>query len=720
MKRKKTVLIALLISTFFIFSPLSQLQAEERAEKSYDQVIIYMIDSLSLNDITPSTTPFLWQMQKEWGVGLLNTSAAKNRTIKNACATLSAGKPALGSSYSQLNFAAYELVNGEKAGEVFLRTTGINPQKENIAVLSINVIKNNNLKQNTGEVGTLGEKIKSQGYTTLVIGNADQPGYHARFAPVILMDKKGLVDRGIIDKSANIPDPELPALVWTNYQLLEKQAKETKGKAVMVIEYGDLYRLEAMSYLFSPAEYSQKREQLLRKIDSSIAAIEQDKKEKAASYIINLHPSLTGNNPEALLMPVFIKKAGYKGLLESFSTRREGVITLENLHFSILSSIDGKTEDPVYTKKNEDPINTLKKINRQAVFNLTNQAVILSFHAISAVIAFLLAFLFIVRQKEKKNTWLMLSFPLAIPAALLIMPLFQIGDLWLFILLSSVLAAGMTAISCLLYSATRINPVFSLAALNILLIICDTLSGFNLLKNCIMSYQLINGIRYFGIGNEYMGILIGSVITWTVLAISRYKSPVFQVLSGLLFVITILVLAFPRLGTNFGGTITACVALSFTWLGLHNRRLKTKHFIGIIILTFIVLSLMVLWDLNQPSFMQSHIGKGIRAIMEEGWPAFINIVRTKMLLHLRVINYARLGWLFLALLFLTAFIILKPSSISKNLKQANPILFTGMQGLLLGAITALVFNDSGIIPAGYLFWFAATLFLYMQIEKEEA
>lgn len=712
----------ILTIALFMFYPFTPAMAQDKPEKTYDKVIIYMVDNLALNDINPDTTPFLWQNQKNWGIGLLNTSSAKNRTVKNACATLSAGKPALGSNYSQLNFNASELINGEKAGDIFFRNTGLKPDMENVVVISIISVKDINAEQNTGEVGILGEKIKAQGYATLVAGNADRVGYHVRLAPVILMDKRGLVDKGSIDKSTNTADPELPSLIWTDYSSLEKQVKGIKGKTVALIEYGDLYRLESMASLFSPAEYSQKRQEILRKIDNSIASIEKSQQGNTASYIINLSPSRQGNDPEALLMPVFIKKAGYKGLLQSFSTRRE-VVTLENLHLSILNSVGAETEDPLYTEKNQFPIQELKRINQQAAFNFANQAPALATYALLAVLALFLAILYLSRKKSEKNILILLSFPLAIPAVLLIMPLFRIHNLFLFILLSLVLAAFLVSASLILHSTAGINPLLTIAALNILLIILDTLLGFNLVKNCIMSYQLINGIRYYGIGNEYMGILIGSAITFSVLSTTGYPARICQILSAILFAVTIFVLAFPRLGINFGGTITACVALTYAWLNINKldkkHPIKTKNAAIIMLITLMVISAMIIVDLKQPAAMQSHIGKSIRAIMEGGWLAFTNIIHSKMLLHLRVINYAKLGWLFLALLTAAAVIILKPSPVSKNLKQTDPLIFIGIQSLLLGAITALIFNDSGIIPASYLLWFAATLFIYTKATKKE-
>ena len=139
----RKILFTFLTILLVIFSLLStQLQAEDKPVPK--QVIIYMIDKLDLNDLSPEVTPNLWAIQNKAGLGLLNTLSAGERTSRNVTCTISAGKLALGSSNADLNFKANEIIQGEKAGDIFYRNTGIPPADHNIVINSIEVIKKNN------------------------------------------------------------------------------------------------------------------------------------------------------------------------------------------------------------------------------------------------------------------------------------------------------------------------------------------------------------------------------------------------------------------------------------------------------------------------------------------------------------------------------------------------------------------------------------------------
>ena len=65
---KKTLFISIYILLACLFFCLGQQAiAAESSKKPADKVIIYMIDNLSLNDITSPNTPYLWSLQNQGG-----------------------------------------------------------------------------------------------------------------------------------------------------------------------------------------------------------------------------------------------------------------------------------------------------------------------------------------------------------------------------------------------------------------------------------------------------------------------------------------------------------------------------------------------------------------------------------------------------------------------------------------------------------------------------
>ena len=83
----------------------------------------------------------------------------------------------------------------------------------------------------------------------------------------------------------------------------------------------------------------------------------------------------------------------------------------------------------------------------------------------------------------------------------------------------------------------------------------------------------------------------------------------------------------------------------------------------------------------------------------------LDIIKRKLEMHLALINYNYLGWIFLALLAGISLLVYKPSNKLMKIKNGFNKLYQGLQGIIIAAIIAILFNDSGITAA-------ATLFIY--------
>ena len=96
---------------------------------------------------------------------------------------------------------------------------------------------------------------------------------------------------------------------------------------------------------------------------------------------------------------------------------------------------------------------------------------------------------------------------MAVPVAYLLLPLFHRSSLVENLIFSWLLALVITII----ISAGRwgeIVKVWLYSMITVLLLIIDQITGAHLISCSPLGYDLINGSRYYGIGNEYMGILL--------------------------------------------------------------------------------------------------------------------------------------------------------------------------------------------------------------------
>ena len=138
------------------------------------------------------------------------------------------------------------------------------------------------------------------------------------------------------------------------------------------------------------------------------------------------------------------------------------------------------------------------------------------------------------------------------------------------------LFAGLTALLALLPTPSLI------CALTALLIVGDGLSGTTLISNSALSEYALAGIRFYGIGNEYMGVLIGGVLLACVLgkegAINRAPTRSTVILSW--FALAVFVLSFPSFGAKAGGAVTATATFVIAWRRLRGSPVNWKHLAG--------------------------------------------------------------------------------------------------------------------------------------------
>ncbi|MEN6350476.1 MAG: hypothetical protein ABFD08_13910 [Syntrophomonas sp.] len=684
------------------------------------QVVIFMIDKLSIDDIDSHTTPHLWSLINKGGMGLLNTVTGGDRTTKNGCCTISAGKLAVGSSFADQNFEYPEFIDGEKAGDVFSRNTGIFPREMNLLVSSFVVIKKNNEERSLGNAGQLGDDLHQLGCTTAVIGNSDRPGYYSRPGSLVLMDSRGIVDEGAIDDKLLIADNPRALPAKTNYAQIYREFPQLKDNDVVLVEFGDLSRLESMYTMFAKKRYQIERTTILRQIDKSIGKITTELiSPPTCIYVISPSPSRNSFVPSALLTPLIIVKPGFNGTITSYSTRREGVVLSTGLKNSILNCLSGNISETIYSSPNNNTYQDLKTVNQREVFSYVNQAWILSALIAPIFLLLLIALSLILKQKWLPFSRLILLFALSFPLTLLFMGALEVFNRPLFVLIFLLINLALSIFSFLLARIIKINPFIPILVSTIAVIGFDLITDKTLIENSIMSYRVISGARYYGIGNEYMGVLLGACISLVALNFDHSFGTLKRLGTAIFFATITFLIAYPRFGINVGGAITASAGLGYSYLIFKPQNNKINY-TKVILLTVITLSLiaaMAIIDLRQPPEVQSHLGHSISLILNGGVGEILNIIGRKINMQARVISYGGLGWVFLLLLISSCFFIFHPSANLNRFRNRMPGIFKGLQGLLGSAIIAVLFNDSGITSAASLALYFLVLLLYALDQK---
>jgi hypothetical protein len=234
--------------------------------------------------------------------------------------------------------------------------------------------------------------------------------------------------------------------------------------------------------------------------------------------------------------------------------------------------------------------------------------------------------------------------------------------------------------------AARALALLPLAALAVIVGI-DLLVGTPLLRGAWMSYSVMEGARYYGIGNEYCGALLAAGLG----AAAMFKrAPTW--LCGLALTTLALLVAWPACGANAGGFLGLAIGFGASFLVWRADRVRVRDAAVLLLLAAVGIALVLMWDLSRGVANQSHIGRAVGS-------GPLQIALRKVELN---------AWLFThspwALLLLAAgagiSISLRRSGVvprgifPKDRRQAG-----ALAGMLAGSLALLLFNDSGVVAA---------------------
>ncbi|MBB6049195.1 hypothetical protein [Armatimonas rosea] len=201
----------------------------------------------------------------------------------------------------------------------------------------------------------------------------------------------------------------------------------------------------------------------------------------------------------------------------------------------------------------------------------------------------------------------------------------------------------------------------------VLLVVLDTLFRWSLVASSPLSGYYDSGIRFYGIGNEYMGLLIGAAL------MSVPKKWLGWVGAGIT-----LLLGLPMLGANAGGAMAASVAF-FP---------PSKKSWWRVVLPFVVVVALAGLDRLQPGVAQSHIGQAAG----KGPSAWGAIILRKLAMNARL-TVAGPTLLALGVAGVAGWQLRKPFARLESELQGRVV------QALWGAGAAIAFNDSGTIAA---------------------
>jgi len=254
--------------------------------------------------------------------------------------------------------------------------------------------------------------------------------------------------------------------------------------------------------------------------------------------------------------------------------------------------------------------------------------------------------------------------------------------------------------------ASRVlQSIMFLSGLTLLLVLLDCLLGSPLMTFSAFGSNVVLGDRYYGIGNLYMGVAVGSAVLFVCLAAQLYRGFLDKpwkryTFAAVVLLVTVLFLGYPKLGANMGGLITAVAASSVTLMKLEGGRISPRKIaLLVVVLVFLVAAILAV-EVFLPG-SASHTGKAVSKAKSTGISPLVSQVGRKLAANWKLASTSILRILLL-LSVLGGFLLNWKFRIYRCMKEELPCLAAGSVGMSVGLVVALLFNDSGIEPASAL------------------
>ena len=412
---------------------------------------------------------------------------------------------------------------------------------------------------------------------------------------------------------------------------------------------------------------------------------------------------MTEEDPSAMAPIAMWGKDVPNGLLTSTSTRQPGIVTNMDVAPTVLRffRIAGRTERqefsgrPIEARPRDSPVEFVLTQDRR-VTNQTKGLVAARGTAVAQIVFVLISlYLALFAQPRWRSAvkWPALA-PMAIMLALLWSgSTMQNAVAWPILAAFSALALLVAA--CVL-GMTPTESALLLMLTAAASICLDLSRGSPLMGASVLGFSPAAGSRYYGLGNEMMGLLVGCWVGASVLLTDRMPARKRLAVLAASGVCLVAIVGLPSLGANFGGALAAAVGAG-ALVVLAGGRIGRLLLIWLALAGVLAVGAIVGVDLVRGE--SSHIGRAFQSVAQDGVGYIWQIAIRKLSLNLLLLQTSLWSKLLLAYGLAGALILALPGSAWLVELRASPAKGTAVAATSIAALAAFLFNDSGVLAA---------------------
>ncbi|MGI6609006.1 MAG: hypothetical protein ACOX4G_00590 [Limnochordia bacterium] len=681
------------------------------------RLCLVVTDSLDLMEIATDAS---WQQLVSQGsIGLINTRTAGRVHAAATHLSIGASFRADAPTGAVLALDASELFQGLEAGAAFTALTQQAPVQDGVMVLSLPQLQRaNTFATSEAGVGWLGRQLREKGLSVALVGNSDTLDNTRRPSALIAMDEEGRIPLGNVSKELFRTDPEWPFGRRTDYEALSETLSRYRHVDLLAIELGDLARLDAYRDRISEQQWQRWRRRAVQEMGEFITKLLQ--KWKTPLLVVAPTPRADRLTAGHWLAPaLLVEPRTQPGLLSSRNTRRAGIAVNIELAAVVLALVEGNPPEPWFSQPHPNAMAILASDYQHITSTHDQRKPVLQSYVILCIIVFSVSMLIIWATTygglRRPAVWhITLLSIAAFPLALLILPLVVPSSAT-----EALVVAGAIAIALALggwYLGRRSLHSYLIVLSTTSAALClDLMCRTNLIQRSILGYDCIGGARYYGIGNEYVGVLLTSSVMVAGMLLQTYAHRLARPIAILFLGLVALVVGAPWWGANNGGALAAFVGFSLTILLITEAPITWRQLLRIALGIAVAAGAAIAVDLFMWPQSPSHLGLLARRVATEGLEPLVTTASRKIAMNLRLFRYTIWTRVLVVSLAITLWLLHRPAAWVRQLLKRFPVVLAATKGALITAVVALLVNDSGVVAAATAMIPVTTVLLFLAI-----
>lgn len=723
------LVLVLLVTSFigvtFAFARSERVRSEP-AVTQVDQVVLFTIPHIGIDDVEPDVMPVLSRLAARGAIAATNvrTKGDSPDTV-DAYATLGAGnRVAIGhvpptdvageddhSAPSTSTTPPSEPVVEEPAIARRIMPTATDIGGSIVVPEMGELLEHADAGNDPGaQPGSLAEALRRAGLGSAVVTNADvlastTPAAVVAPAAVAAADRDGLIDRGSVSFDLLRTDAVLPGVVTADPARFAAAVNEAiAGSEVVVVDPGETTRASTTVGLLGDSPAAEEiRTASLGRTDAVLGAIVDDLGPRTLLLVVGISPP----GDRWALTPMVMTGAGTpRGYLHSSSTHRPDLVTLTDVAPTVLDVLG--VEHPAamignplaFRPGDANWAGALALDELLARRWSMDRPMAIGFIAVQAVV-YLLAIALLATDRPRRP-WIDRAMAVAVltcaswPLAtfwLRIAPSLYGHGVWTFVLCW--LVAGTVALGVSRFRGHVLDPVLALCTLTVATIVVDLATGAHLQYGSFFGYTPNVGARFIGIGNAAFALLGGAavMICTSLVARARHRQVALWG-AGSIAAVVVIADGAPWLGTDVGGILTLVPVLGLLLWALSGRPVRW-HTIGLaVVLGAVVLGLAVgLESLRDPT-ERTHIG---RFFLGQGEASTVqDTMRRKWAANTAILRRSAAAWLVPMAAGAALIAVASGRAWRRVLPVGSPERIGVVATLALGFVGWLL-NDSGVV-----------------------